>query len=377
MLTLKKIKAYKKIYDLPELEYEEQISKDYFALYKKHYFAIISIYNIKNEYLLIRDFNKNIGWELPGGYINNNENIEDAANRIVLDETGLEIDELSPIAIVKNTFKCDNKKIIHLGIAFMALSRGKTKIHPKNIEECFVKNIPGKIAFQNEKIINILRKKLNVKKYRPPFNEIENIKSKKFALIYFLHKYVIKKIGSLSSMKIEKTIFKIIEGHPKTVLDASCGDSPIINNLYNKYSPDICIGNDISWKTISLIKNKNPEIIFTNHNVLDLPYKIKFDLIIFKNTLHHIEREDQLKVLKNLLNLSKQLIIIDIDNPKKSNLLSKLWNNYYVYLLGDQGNSFLTFREFKKFINQNYHTKLKIGTICTIKGNYYYASIKN
>jgi 8-oxo-dGTP pyrophosphatase MutT (NUDIX family) len=101
MLTFKKIMAYKKIYDLPVLEYEEQVSKDYLVLYKKHYFTIISIYNVKNDYLLIRDFNKNIGWELPGGYINNNENIEDAANRIVLNETGLEIDELSPIVIIK------------------------------------------------------------------------------------------------------------------------------------------------------------------------------------------------------------------------------------------------------------------------------------
>jgi SAM-dependent methyltransferase len=259
----------------------------------------------------------------------------------------------------------------------MALSRGKTKIPQKNIQEYFVKDIPGKIAFQNEKIINILRKKLKNKKYRPPFNEIESIKSKKFSFIYFLHKHIIKKIGSLSSMKIEKNIFKIIEGHPKTILDASCGDSPIINNIYNKYNPDICIGNDISWKTISLIKNKNSEIIFTNHNVLDLPYKIKFDLVIFKNTLHHIEREDQLNVFKNLLTISRQLIIIDIDNPKKSNLLSKLWNNYYVYLLGDQGNSFLTLQEFKKFINQIHHAKFKIGVIRTIKGNYYYASIKN
>ena len=127
------------------------------------------------------------------------------------------------------------------------------------------------------------------------------------------------------------------------------------------------------------MKNKNSAVFFTNHNVLNLPYEIKFDLVIFKNTLHHIEKRYQKEVVESLRNLAKQLIIIDINDPQNSTLRSKLWNNYYVYLLGDQGDSFLTFDEFKKILDLKNITydKLKTGTINTIKGKYFYVTIKN
>jgi len=380
MITENIIAKYKRIYNLPELEYEEQVSSNLFEFYnKKHYFVIISIYNLKNENLLIRDFNKVIGWELPGGHINNNESIEEAINRITLNETGLEIDELSPVAIIRNIFKSGDEVISHFGIAFMALSRGKVISNPKNIQTHFTSNIPEKVAYQNDKILSIVRQKLGTRKYDPPFKEIDSMRSKNFSLLYLLHKYVIKYIGNFSSRKIKKTIFALIDGKPKTILDASCGDSSIINELYERYKPNICVGNDISWKVITLMKNKNSAVFFTNHNVLNLPYEIKFDLVIFKNTLHHIEKRYQKEVVESLRNLAKQLIIIDINDPQNSTLRSKLWNNYYVYLLGDQGDSFLTFDEFKKILDLKNITydKLKTGTINTIKGKYFYVTIKN
>lgn len=372
------IAKYKKIYELPELEYEEKVSGEFFELCKrKHYFLIVSIYNLKNEILWIRDFNKAIGWELPGGYVNDDESIEEAINRITLNETGLNIDELSPVAIVKNIFRCGDKKVVHSGIAFMALSRGSVKTLPKNFQAHFTSSTPEKIAYQNDKVLSIVRKQLSNKDHYPPFKEIDSVKN--FSLLYLLHRYVIKHIGNFSSRKIKKVIFDLIEGRPKSILDASCGESSLINELYEKYKPDICIGNDISWKAITFIKNRSSSVFFTNHNVLNLPYKIKFDLVIFKNTLHHIEKEHQKEVLNNLKKIAKQLIVIDVDDPQNSTFRSKLWNNYYVYLLGDQGDSFLTFNEFKKTLNSEKLAGygLKTGVINTIKGNYFYASIKD
>lgn len=82
MITENIIEKYKKVYKLPELKYEERISGDFFNLYnKKHYFVIVSIYNLKNEILLIRDLNKTVGWELPGGHVNDNESIENWNNQ--------------------------------------------------------------------------------------------------------------------------------------------------------------------------------------------------------------------------------------------------------------------------------------------------------
>jgi len=92
--------------------------------------------------------------------------------------------------------------------------------------------------------------------------------------------------------------------------------------------------------------------------------------------LHHIEKKYQKTVLSNLKKISKQLIIIDVDDPRNSSVKSRLWNNYYVYLLGDQGNSFLTFSEFEKALDfeKSVSIRLKTGAIDTIKGKYFYAS---
>lgn len=380
MMTESIISKYKKVYELSELEHEEEISSDFFKLCKrKHYFVIVSIYNLKNEILLIRDFNKMIGWELPGGYVNDDESIEEAVNRITLSETGLHIDELFPVAIVKNIFRCGDKKIVHSGIAFMALSRGSIKTYPQNFQTHFTSGAPEKIAYQNNKIFSIVQKRLNNTIHQLPFEEIDSVKNKNFSLLYLFHKYVIKHIGNLSSRKIKRVIFDLIERRPRSILDASCGESSVINEFYEKYKPDICIGNDISWKAITLIKNKNSSIFFTNHNVLNLPYKIKFDLVIFKNTLHHIDKEHQKEVLGNLKKIAKQLIVVDIDDPQHTTLRAKLWNNYYIYLLGDQGDDFLNFNEFKKILDSEkfFDCKVKTGLINTIKGNYFYASVKD
>lgn len=311
--------------------------------------------------------------------MNDGENIEEAVNRITLSETGLAIDELSPVAIIKNIFRCDDKKIIHLGIAFMALSRGNIKTYPKNFQTRFTSSIFEKIAYQNNKIFLIVQKRLNNITHQPPFEEIDSVKNKNFSLLYLFHKYAIKHIGNFSSRKIKRVIFDLIEGRPRSILDASCGESSIIDELYEKYKPDICIGNDISWKVITLRKNKNSSIFFTNHNVLDLPYKIKFDLVIFKNTLHHIDKEYQKEVLNNLKKIAKQLIVVDIDDPQHTTFGAKLWNNYYIYLLGDQGDDFLSFNEFKTMLDSEkfFNCRVKTGLINTIKGNYFYASIKD
>ncbi len=129
------VDIYKNIYNLPELTYKEKVNFDFFRLCKENYnFVVISIYNEKHELLLTRDLNKNIGWELVGGYIENNENIGDAVNRVVLKETGLIIDELQPIAVINNNFGFNSKIINHRGIAFIALSRERVKIQPENIK---------------------------------------------------------------------------------------------------------------------------------------------------------------------------------------------------------------------------------------------------
>ena len=162
MLFEKVISTYKNIYNLPELIYKEKVTWDFLRFYKKtHYFAVVAICNTKKEILLVRDLNKNIGWEIPAGSIDTKEDIVDAIRRITAKETGLKIDELEPVAMLKNFFTCERETILHSGLAFMAMSRGEIKKHHKNIESLFIKDIKVKTVYQNNKIINIVQKKLN------------------------------------------------------------------------------------------------------------------------------------------------------------------------------------------------------------------------
>lgn len=373
------ILTYKNIYNLPELVYDELVDESSFSLYLKRYdFVLVTPYNLKGEFFMVRDMGKHIGWELPGGHIKEDESIEDAVNRVILSESGLEIDELEPVAIVKNNFICGNKTVSHVGLAFMALSRSQIKIPPANIQVMLTKTIPKKVAFQNDKILDLVQARLCDKEYGLPVEEIESVKEKKVSLCYAVHKFLIKPLGALSSKKIKRKILDLVGNKPVTILDASCGDSDLIDCLYKNFSPNIAIGNDISWKTISFMKDKDSHLIFTNHNVLDLPYQIKFDLIVFKNTLHHIAKEHQISLIKKLKSISKQLIIVDIDDPRNSSFLSRMWNNYYVYILDDKGDSFVRSKEFEDIVKSEFVDKeCRLGTISTIKGRYFFGSISD
>ncbi len=371
------IDTYKNIYNLSELTYKEEVDFDFFRLCKAEYnFVVISVYNERKEMLLLRDLNKNIGWELIGGYIKENENIEDAVNRIILKEAGLAVDELEPIAVLNNIFTWNNNSILHHGIAFVALSRGRIKSQPENVKIIYTKDLPDVMVYQNKRILDIVKKIINNKAFNPPYEEIEI--TKRFFLAHIINKHVVHVVGYLASRKIKKKILGLIFDKPKSIIDVCCGDDDFIFKLEKLYNPEICIANDISWKVLSLLKNKQKksEVFLTNHNVITTPFNKKFDLVIFKNTLHHIPKNEQATLIKKLSTLSKQLIIIDVENPKKSNILTKIWHWYYLYFLGDKGRNFLTNSEFKEIIKDNINDKnLNFGIINTIKGRYFYGSL--
>ena len=66
---------------------------------------------------------------------------------------------------------------------------------------------------------------------------------------------------------------------------------------------------------------------------------------------------------------------MDIDNPRKY-WLARFWNNYYRYFLKDQGNFFIDYVTFCKYIHE-IAPSTKIKQIHTIKGNYMLAVIDN
>ena len=69
--------------------------------------------------------------------------------------------------------------------------------------------------------------------------------------------------------------------------------------------------------------------------------------------------------------------MIDIIDPKL-NLLAKLWNKYYVWMLDDQGDYFINFEQFKQIFKLYFaESKIEFSKIQTVKGPYMMAVVNN
>lgn len=198
---------------------------------------------------------------------------------------------------------------------------------------------------------------------------------KRYWFMYVLHNLLVKRIFSRSSINLKNKIQKLIVGMPKKILDVSCGDDDLIFEICEKFKTDICVVNDLSPKLTSLVVFDDANVTYTNFNILTEPFHEQFDLVLCKNTLHHIPKNHHAELIKYLLEISKQLIIVDIENPRKSNLRALVWNYYYRVFLGDQGDDFLSFEEFSSLL-KNKQLLFTIGKIRTIKGNYMYGFYK-
>lgn len=205
--------------------------------------------------------------------------------------------------------------------------------------------------------------------------ERENLEEESVRLFWFnylIHNYLIKKIFKFSSKILQEELIKLIKYNPKRILDVSCGDDDFIVKICDKYNSNICIANDLSIKLSSIIKDKKTKVQYTNFNILYFPFKDKFDLVVCKNTLHHIPKQFQVDLIKYLLRISRQLLIVDIEDPRDSLLRAKLWNLYYRLFLGDKGEFFLNNYSFKKLLISS-GISFNVGEILTLKGKYLYA----
>lgn len=85
-------------------------------------------------------------------------------------------------------------------------------------------------------------------------------------------------------------------------LDFGCGIGRSVE--YLKKYPNISIyGIDVSKEEIRIAKQNSKgvkNVKFSAFNGVDIPFKEKFDVIFIANVFHHIKREDQQKVMKNI-----------------------------------------------------------------------------
>ena len=225
------------------------------------------------------------------------------------------------------------------------------------------------------------------------FNQNKHkIKREKYYYRHLIHKKIISRIfQQFSSKKLRTAIHHMINRlgfkpeNSYKIIDISCGYDDLLIELAIRFTKSKVIGNDLCWKQLLSLPRKRRlnNITLTTHNILSSEFcqKENYDLIICKNTLHHIPRISQLYLLKKLLRAGKIVIFIEIENPLKCSFNSFIWNFYYRKFLKDDGTNFVCENEFNSLLNKVkrknllvkvFHTSLK-----TIKGNYLFAIIKN
>lgn len=192
----------------------------------------------------------------------------------------------------------------------------------------------------------------------------------------WVHASVVGPFGRrYSSQKLKCAIMEYVRKGDH-FLDVACGDDLFIFEVATRAG--LCVGNDVQWIQVKrLIEHnasqspKNMNVSFTNHDACDLPFKKQFDLTLCKNLLHHMKSKPQLiQLLQSLRSVSRRVLIVDPENPDSGTRRARLWRQYYVKLLKDQGDKFFTCDEFQRVLREFFGSNCEFRTVKTIKGNY-------
>ncbi len=369
------IEKYQLLYGLPTIEHAETVDYRFFLQARRGaIFVVVAAYNRAREFLVVRNFSRGSGWELLGGFIEMNglERPEGAVVRVVKRESALEVLEMTPIAVVKNVFVCGKERVVHTGLAYSAECEGSLSFI-ESIAGDFSSRIPPRMLASDRAVLALAKKQIERKIGIVPTEEIHS--AQKFKIAIWVHEHVISPlIHPLSSALIDSSLLEAI-GNPRSFLDTAVGDDNLVIKLYRKCQPFLCVANDITaaaTRALQVLVRSGEDIIFTNHNALDLPFKTKFDVVLCKNTLHHMHSEEEIRaLLGSMKKISRRLILMDIEDPHRSSVRARVWNWYYRTFLGDQGGYFLTRARFVEIVRNFFpERKVQFRNIATLKGNY-------
>lgn len=379
----RQIAITKKLYNLPTYRHAENVGADFFNyVQKRHYFVILAIFDHLGRLLIVRDFSKTYGWELVGGSVDSDHgNIIDITHDVATRKLGAQIFDVQPIAFVHNQFKHHHDSFSHVGLAFTARILGEVSAS-EEIEWGFFKQLPSRMFTTNFAVAELAMNTMASKAYAAAAHEVKSAP----ALLRhkLMHRFIIKPLFSrFASIPIQTRILASFPSHAQTFLDTSCGDDELVRKLCQQFDLSLVVCNDIvpghrhSVKKYLSSLSPNTQWLFTNHDINGLPFHATFDVVVSKNTLHHLSTDQEIiAFLEKIRQLGKTIIIVDIEDPHSTTWRSWLWNKYYIYFLGDQGDHFLDRIRFRKIIEMVFNGDYcHFGIIPTIKGDYLLAVI--
>ncbi|MGJ5092117.1 class I SAM-dependent methyltransferase [Bradyrhizobium oligotrophicum] len=373
------IQRYSVIYDLPTIESSFRVPPEKLAqIIDNVGFVIVAAYDSDGRVAV-----KKLDPEAEAGFIDptmfgcsvsnvSSFCLEDAASRIVFESIEAEVLELEPIAIVRNRFFQDDQSKAHYGIAFAALV-GSSRTDASGI--IWDHQSKAFAELRKSPLFEIVRDYVKDRKIPVPLSEATS--GNRSFIKKLIHHHVIRPIIHTASSKIIRRRVKAYIDKCESYLDVSAGDDDFITEISEEYDPPLIVANDISWSAMRETRRKssthNYNIIFTNHNLCDLPYNTRFDVVLWKNTLHHVSSpEEMMHALDCVASVARRLIVVDIEDPHRSRR-GRLWNRYYEKFYGDadDDHAFFTRSTFRNLLEAAFPGRRKrFESIRTVKGIY-------
>ena len=282
--------------------------------------------------------------DLIGGSASSNKDFLSSAIELAKRKANLRnLEELTPIALIENTFTYGSKKQSHYGVVFMArIPRGRTLS-----KDVVSKSINEKVYFANPHnlILFELAKKYvedyktnsslqqEIKYSRKPGWKDAKAKKKQFLIDNNIN------LDDYYKFK-RRIVSEIRKSSPQSIMDIACGDDDIIYDFVKINGNIKVFANDIAIAYLENYhhqKRDHAKILFSNLNAIELPLKPKsIDIMFCKNLLHHLRKEDRIKLINNCLKICKTMVIVEILCYKEQNDVGKfLHDKFYSEILGE------------------------------------------
>ncbi len=104
--------------------------------------------------VLIERRNPPHGWALPGGFVDYGESLESAARREALEETGLEVRNLTQFRAYSDPQRDPRHHTVTMVFAAQAAGKPQAADDARNVEVFMPHSLPRLMAFDHGKILN-------------------------------------------------------------------------------------------------------------------------------------------------------------------------------------------------------------------------------